>query len=180
MQRIVSDLPKTLAASVFIVMHIPASRPSKLPEILRSRSRLPISNPSPGDVIQPGRIYVAPPDNHLIIERDKRIALWHGPKENNFRPGINPLFRSAAEVYGTRVIGVILTGTLEEGVAGLAWVKRYNGITIVQDPQEAKFAGMPESALRYVDVDYVAPVSGISELLVGLVNGVQPAPGHVV
>jgi two-component system chemotaxis response regulator CheB len=177
LQRIVSDIPKVLPASVFVVMHMPAFRPSKLPDTLRWRSNLPIFNPSPLDPIEQGRIYVAPPDYHLVIERNERIGLWHGPKENNFRPAINPLFRSAAEVYGSRVVGIILSGTLDEGVAGLAWVKRHDGITIVQDPKDAIFPAMPESALRHVAVDYVAPVSRIPGLLVQLVNGGQPRSG---
>lgn len=177
LQWIVSELPKTLAAAVFIVMHVTASQRSELPVILRRRSRLPVFNPTPNDEIEPGKIYVAPADYHLLIERNKRIALWHGPKENNFRPAINPLFRSAADVYGNRVIGVILTGTLDEGVAGLAWVKRHDGITMVQDPNEAKFSALPQSALREVAIDYVLPMARIPGLLVELANGSAPASG---
>ncbi len=177
LQRIVSELPKSLPAAVFIVMHVPGYRTSELPKILSRDCRLPISNPNSNQAIEPGRIYVAPADYHLIIEPDERIALWHGPKENNFRPAINPLFRSAADVYGSRVIGVILTGTLDEGVAGLAWVKRHNGIAIVQDPRDARFRSMPQSAMQNVVVDYVAPVAQIPQLLVELVNGAKPAPG---
>jgi two-component system chemotaxis response regulator CheB len=177
LQKIVSKLPEALPASLFIVMHIPAHLPSALPQLLARSSKLPVFNPQPDQQIESGRVYVAPPDYHLVVERNKSIALWHGPKENNFRPAINPLFRSAAEVYGDRVIGVILTGSLDEGVAGLAWVKRHEGVTIVQDPTEAKYSEMPESALKYVAVDYVAPVSQIPELLVRMVNGSQPVPG---
>jgi two-component system chemotaxis response regulator CheB len=176
LQTLAADLPQNLAASVFVVMHMPGYRPSALPAILSWSARLPIVKPAENDEIQSGRIYVAPPDYHLLIERNSRIALWHGPKENNFRPAINPLFRSAADVYGRRVVGVILTGTLDEGVAGLAWVKRHGGVTVVQDPSEARFPEMPANALRHVAVDYVAPIRDIGRLLVKLVNGLDERP----
>ena len=176
LQKIVSDLPKTLSASVFVVMHIPGWRRTELPEILSRRSNLPVLTPRNNETIEPGRIYIAPADYHLLIDRNKRITLWHGPKENNFRPAINPLFRSAADVYGNRVIGVILTGTLDEGIAGLAWVKRHEGTTVVQDPEEAKFPGMPQTALMHVPIDYIRPASGMASLLAGLVNGSRPTP----
>lgn len=161
---------------MFIVMHIPASRKSLLPDVLSACGKLPVINPKPHTNIEPGRIYVAPPDYHLLVEADQRISLWHGPKENNFRPSINPLFRSAAEVYRKRVVGVILTGSLEDGVAGLAWVKRHGGTVVVQDPRDAAFPAMPQSALQHVEVDYVTPISGLARLLVDLANGVKPAP----
>lgn len=176
METISSSLPDTLEAAVFIVMHLPASYRSELPQILGRRTRLSVHNPAPKEEIKPGRIYIAPPDYHLLIERDERISLWHGPKENNFRPAINPLFRSAAEVYGDRVIGIILTGLLEDGVAGLAWVKRHGGITIIQDPEDAAFPQLPQSALRHVPIDFVRPVSEIPDLILSLVNGSTPAP----
>lgn len=173
---VVAGLPATLAASVFVVMHIPAFPRSELARILSRRGNLPVSNPGQRETIVAGRIYVAPPDYHLIIEPDNRINLWHGPKENNFRPAINPLFRSAADVYGNRVVGAILTGGLDDGVAGLAWVKRHGGVAIVQSPEEAAFPAMPASALRHVDIDYVVPLSSLSSLLVQLANGSSPEP----
>lgn len=101
------------------------------------------------------------------------MTLWHGPKENNFRPAINPLFRSAADVYKERVMGVILSGSLDEGIAGLAWIKRHGGIAIVQDPEEAAFPSMPQNALMHVPVDYTLRNAEISKLLVQLANGRQ-------
>lgn len=178
LQTLVSGIPQDFGASVFVVMHTPGSRVSHLAEILSSHTALPVLNPVPDTAVEPGTIYVAPPDYHLLIERNERISLWHGPKENNFRPAINPLFRSAADVYGSRVVGVILTGSLDEGVAGLAWVKRHGGIAIVQDPQEALFPSMPESALQNVAVDYVVRVSAVAPLLVQLADGATPGSRH--
>ncbi len=120
-------------------------------------------------------IYVAPPDVHLLVE-DGRIDLWRGPKENRVRPAVNPLFRSAALAYRDRVIGVVLTGNLDDGAAGLWWVKKFGGITIVQDPEEAIFDEMPRNALEYVQADYVAPVGHISRLLVELTHGHRARP----
>ena len=174
MQGIVSDLPKTLTAAVFVVMHIPPWSRSRLADILGRHTKLPVFNPGSQVPVEPGRIYVAPPDYHLLIERDKRIGLWHGPKENNFRPAINTLFRSAADVYGNRVIGVLLTGSLDEGVAGLAWIKRHHGITVVQDPNGAKFPQLPNNALRHVAIDFIRPVPEIAGLLLDLVKGSEP------
>lgn len=176
LSTLVGALPATLKASLFIVMHIPAFPPSGLVTILSRNAKLPISNPQPREEIAPGHIYVAPNDNHVIIERDQHISLWHGPKENNFRPSINPLFRSAADVFGNRVVGVIMTGNLDDGVAGLAWVKRHAGVTVVQRPEEALFAGMPRSALVHVPVDYVVSLSMLAPLLVQLASGSRPEP----
>jgi two-component system chemotaxis response regulator CheB len=178
LQSLVSTLPPGLPAAAFIVMHVPAWHRSELRGILSRHSSMPVSNPAPHQTIETGHIYVAPADHHLIIERDRRIALWHGPKENNFRPSINTLFRSAADVYGDRVIGVILTGTLEDGVAGLAWIKRHGGIAVVQDPQEATFPSLPQNVLHHVKVDHVAGLRAIGPLLIDLVAGNSPDPAH--
>lgn len=122
LQSIVSGLPADLQAAVFIVLHIGNNR-SALPEILSSAGPVPAVHPSGGEVVENGKIYIAPPDHHMLIEQD-RVCLWHGPKENRTRPAVNPLFRSAAENYGPRVTGVILTGALDDGTAGLAMIKR--------------------------------------------------------
>ena len=135
LKELTSHLAPDLNASLFIVQHIMASRRSELPKILSGSGRLPAVHPVSGQHIEPGVIYVAPPDYHLIIE-DGAVQLWHGPKENYHRPAINPLFRSAAVTYGERVIGVILSGSLDDGVSGLWGVKKYGGVTIVQDPQK--------------------------------------------
>ena len=173
LQKLVSGLPSDFPAAVFAVMHIPAWRQSELPEILGRNGALQTSHARHNQVIEPGHLYLAPPDYHLLIEPDHRMTLWHGPKENNFRPAINPLFRSAADVYKERVMGVILSGSLDEGIAGLAWIKRHGGIAIVQDPEEAAFPSMPQNALMHVPVDYTLRNAEISKLLVQLANGRQ-------
>jgi two-component system chemotaxis response regulator CheB len=123
--------------------------------------------PADGESIQPGKIYVAPPDRHLLLEAG-RIRLTRGPKENRFRPAVDPLFRSAAYAYGSRVIGVVLSGALDDGTAGLWAIKDRGGIAVVQDPAEAEQASMPRSALANIEVDHCLPISEIAPLLVAL------------
>jgi two-component system chemotaxis response regulator CheB len=168
LQRLVAGLPKTFPASVFVVLHLSPHSTSVLPEILSRAGNLPALHPRDNDPIRPGHIYVAPPDNHLMIE-DGRVRVTHGPKENRHRPAVDPLFRSAARWYGQRVIGVVLTGSLDDGTAGLLEIKRQGGIAIVQDPDEAMSPGMPASALDVVSVDHVAALEQIPELLNNLV-----------
>ncbi|HEV2707003.1 MAG TPA: chemotaxis protein CheB [Pyrinomonadaceae bacterium] len=166
---LVAGLPSDFAASVFIVLHTSAESPGMLPAILRRAGDLPADNARDGERIQTGRIYVAPPDHHLIIEPGI-MRTTRGPKENRFRPAIDPLFRSAAQVYGPRVIGVILTGYLDDGTAGLWMVKQLGGTAVVQDPEDALVDSMPRNALQYVNVDYCLPVAEIAPLLVRLTN----------
>lgn len=162
--KLVSDLNPSLPASVFIVLHIPANAPSLLPEILARDSSLPVAHAVDGEKIKRGRIYVAPPNQHLLIERD-RVRLVHGPKENLHRPSIDALFRSAARWAGPHVIGVVLTGSRDDGKAGMGAIKQRNGIAIVQDPSEALFPSMPLSVIQGVQVDYSVPLIEIAPLL---------------
>ncbi len=171
--EVASRLPADLPAAVFVVLHVPAYGTSVLPSILSRRGPLPARHPADGEEIQHGRIYVAPPDYHLIV-REGRIGLTRGPAENGHRPAIDTLFRSAARAYGPRVAGVILTGTLDDGTAGLQAVKMRGGLGLVQDPEEALFAGMPRSALENVAVDYVLPLSQLVPTLVRLAH--EPVP----
>lgn len=168
MPKLFVGLPQTFPAAVFAAMHIPGSLRSELPEILSSNGRCGVSNAEDNQVFEHGRVYLAPADFHLVLQPNERMALWHGPKESYFRPAINPLFRSAAEIYKERVIGVILTGSLDDGVAGLAAVKRQGGLAVVQDPEDAAFPNLPRAALENVPVDHVAPVSDMPELLIQL------------
>ena len=164
LSTLVKALPGDLPAAVFIVLHIPADRPSLLPEILGRDSLMPVAHAINGEPIVNGRVYVAPPDQHLLIE-GKRIKLVHGPKENLHRPSIDALFRSAARWAGPRAIGVILTGARDDGTVGMRALKLQGGITIVQDPLEAPFASMPLSVLRNIKVDYSLPLREIGRLL---------------
>lgn len=173
LQEIISTLPADLKAAIFVVQHIAPNSPSILPRILNNKGNLTAVHPSDGDVIQQGYIYVAPPDMHLLIEQDK-ILVKKGPKENRFRPSIDALFRSAAYSYGSRVIGVVLTGMLDDGTSGMWSVKRLGGVGIVQQPEDAKYSSMPSSVLEYVEVDYNLPLTGIAALLEKLVD--EPAP----
>ena len=167
--KVVSSLPRALPASLFVVLHLPAESSSSLPTILSRTGHLPAVHPEDCSPIVPGTIYVALPDYHLVVERDM-VRLTRGPRENRHRPAIDPLFRSAALAYGSRVIGVILTGALDDGTAGLLAIKRHGGITLVQDPHEALFTGMPRSALAHVQVDYVLPLVDIGQQLTQLAN----------
>jgi two-component system chemotaxis response regulator CheB len=164
---LVDDLPRDFAASIFVVVHTGPGAPGVLHHILNRAGTVKAIDPTDGQEIKPGRIYVAPPDHHLILEPGK-ICLSRGPKENRFRPAVDPLFRSAAQVYGPRVIGVILSGGLDDGTAGLWALKKLGGTAIVQDPGDALFPSMPVNALRYVSVDYSVPIRDLGALLVRL------------
>jgi two-component system, chemotaxis family, protein-glutamate methylesterase/glutaminase len=175
LQELVAALPADFGASIFVVQHVAARFPSILPHILTQRGPLIATHPVDNEEIRPGRIYVAPPDLHMLIE-DHRLLVKKGPKENRFRPSIDALFRSAAYSHGPRVIGIVLTGLLDDGTSGMWSVKRLGGIGIVQQPEEARYAAMPQSVLEYVEVDYIRPLSAIAALLVELVNEPISAP----
>ena len=164
LQRLVAGLPKNFPAALFVVLHLAPQSTSVLPDILKRAGSLPAAHPRDGESIRMGRIYVAPPDHHLLIENGK-VRTVHGPKENRHRPAIDPLFRSAARWYGPRVIGIVLTGSLDDGTAGLLSIKKRGGIAIVQDPEDAFCSDMPRSAMETMAVDFVEPVDRIPELL---------------
>lgn len=163
--QLVAALAPDLNAAIFVVMHITPSARSALPQILSRANTIPASHPRDGQRIQPGRIYVAPPDKHLLL-RKGLIQLSAGPRENGCRPAIDPLFRSAADTYGNRVAGIVLSGLLADGASGLLSIKRHGGIALVQDPEEAAFPGMPLSAIGDVqDVDLVGPIAEVAEFI---------------
>lgn len=164
LRTLAGALPSSFRAAVLIVLHIGAHK-SALASILRASGRLPVHEPRDGDEARAGHMYVAPPDRHMLLEYD-RIRLSRGPREHHTRPAIDPLFRSAALTRGPRVIGTLLTGRLDDGVAGLQAIKECGGAVLVQDPANAEEPSMPASALRQVAVDRVAPLEAIAGLLV--------------
>jgi two-component system chemotaxis response regulator CheB len=168
LKRIVADLPENFAAAVFVIVHLPPWHRSVLPSVLSTAGRLPASHPASGEIVRRGHIYVAPPDYHMLLDEENRIKLWRGPKENRHRPSINASFRSAAVNYRDRVIGVILSGMLDDGATGLWWIKQYGGVAVVQDPIQTQFPDMPCAALEHVDVDHVAGADEIGALLAHL------------
>lgn len=167
MSEIVSGFPADLPAAVFVVVHFPPYGTSVLPEILTRRGALPAKHPRDGDPIETGHIYVAPPDHHLLVERD-RLRVVRGPRENGHRPALDPLFRSAARAYGRRVISVVVTGNLDDGTAGVAAVRSRGGIGVVQDPAEATHPGMPSSAISIAGADHVVRLAEVAPLLAQL------------
>lgn len=171
LQQLLGSLPSDLPAAIFIVLHVWSETKTMLPAILKRVSRLPVHEAVDGDPIERSRIYVAPSDRHLFVERERMLVL-RGPKENRARPAINPLFRSAALAYRQRVVGVILTGTLDDGAAGLWAVKRCGGVAVVQS--DAQFPYMPKAAMDGVEVDHQLPLAEIGPLLVRLSR--EPAP----
>ncbi|WP_394846062.1 chemotaxis protein CheB [Pendulispora brunnea] len=169
---VVSRLPADLAAAVFVVLHEHPLHQSRLPQLLASRGTLQASHALHGDTIVPGHIYVAPPDNHLMLGRGV-VRVLRGPKESGHRPAVDALFRTAAASYGPRVIGIILTGQLDCGTAGMLSIKARGGVGIVQNPHEAEARSMPQSALDHATIDHVATLEELPALITRLVS--EPA-----
>jgi two-component system chemotaxis response regulator CheB len=176
LRRVVAGLPSDLPAAVCIVVHIAPTSPSALAKILQRAGPLPCHAASDGDMLRPGQIFVAPPDRHLEVE-DGHLRLTIGPRENGHRPAVDALFRSAARALDGRVIGVVLSGTRDDGTAGLAVIKAGGGGAIVQDPDEALYGGMPASALASVPVDAVVPSELIAQTVAAMVKGEQLPAG---
>jgi len=167
---ILADLSVDLPAAIFIVVHIAPQSPGYLAGIFDRASPLPVQNAHQGQTFSAGRAYVAPPDRHLLLGAGGRILLSRGPRENRTRPAIDPLFRSAAVAFGPRVIGVVLSGGLDDGCAGLRGIKMCGGTTIVQDPADAVADSMPRNALRSTDVDYCQSAGRLGRLIDKLVR----------
>jgi two-component system chemotaxis response regulator CheB len=164
LRTLVAGLPPQFRAAVLVVLHVPRDAPSALPAILQRSGPLPASAAVDGAALQPGRIYVAPNDYHVITV-DDRIRLTRGPAENGHRPAVDPLFRSVARTFGPRAVGVVLSGARDDGAAGLASIAAHGGMTIVQDPQDALYPWMPQAALEHVTPDHIVPVGKIGALL---------------
>jgi two-component system, chemotaxis family, protein-glutamate methylesterase/glutaminase len=167
LRQVVSGLPPDFPAPICVVVHTSPHGPGLLDAILTRAGALTATNAVNGERLRPGHIYVAPPDFHLVIEPGT-VRVTKGPRENRFRPAIDPLFRSAGQVYGPAAIGVILTGSLDDGTDGLGAIKQLGGRAIVQDPLDAIFPSMPQSALDHVAVDFVVPLAEIAATLVQL------------
>ncbi|WP_034415334.1 chemotaxis protein CheB [Deinococcus marmoris] len=168
LQRLAAGLPADFPATVCIVVHIPAYGPSFLPEILGRAGPLPVCTPVQGEALLPGRIYCAPPDHHLLVEKGC-FSVTKGPKENRVRPAVDTLFRSAAYSEGANVIGVVLSGLLDDGTSGLWTIKHFGGAAVVQDPRDAEHDSMPKSAAAQVDIDHTVTAQDLAGLLVRLV-----------
>lgn len=167
---LVRNLPGDLAAAVLVVLHVPPTSSSRLTEVLDRAGPLHAVTAAHGGVAERGRLYVAPPDRHMIVS-GRRIFLLDGPRENGVRPAVDPLFRSAAATAGRRVIGIVLSGTLDDGAAGMAAIQAFGGATVVQDPADALSDGMPQAVLELIRPDVVVPASAMGPIIARLVAG---------
>ncbi|CAG5074790.1 Protein-glutamate methylesterase/protein-glutamine glutaminase [Dyadobacter sp. CECT 9623] len=164
LMELVAGLPANFPAAILVVQHIPPYSESNLHNILSRLGPLPALAAKDGEKVMPGHIYVAIADHHLLVEKEKLIVR-KGPRENRFRPSVDALFRSAAYTYGNRVIGIVLSGALDDGTSGLWTIKRLGGLALIQHPQDALFPQMPVNAEQFVTVDYSIPASQMPALL---------------
>lgn len=170
LKKLAAGFPRDLAAAVFVILHLPPTGRSFLPDLLSQAGPLPAVEPANGDPIESGHIYLARPDYHLLVA-DDHIHLARSPKEGHHRPSINVTFRSAAVCCGSRVIGVVLSGALDDGTAGLWEIKARRGVAVVQDPDDALFPSMPQNAMQQVPVDFTVSVAEMAGLLTRLSEG---------
>ena len=172
---LVARVPVDFNTPICVVIHTAPSSPGLMAAIIARDSRLTVSQATDFERLRPAHVYVAPPDRHLLVEPG-RLRVTTGPPEHRFRPAIDPLFRSAAQVFGPGAIGVVLTGNLDDGTAGLWTIKRLGGIAIVQDPSEALYRSMPEHAIEHVAIDHVVSLSRLPDLLVELTSDLPILP----
>jgi two-component system chemotaxis response regulator CheB len=177
LQVLVAGLPPDFPGTVLVALHLSPHTPSRLHEVLARTTTLPVTRARDGEVMERGHIYVAMADRHLVVEAD-RLRITRGPRENHSRPAVDTLFRSAAYALGPRVIGVVLSGALDDGTAGLWAIKDRGGLALVQSPEDAQHPSMPSSALRHVLVDYTVPVSDMPALISGLVREEAELPAE--
>ncbi|MBC7448790.1 MAG: chemotaxis protein CheB [Hymenobacteraceae bacterium] len=181
--NLICQLPKSLPAALLVVQHLaPSSSGEFLVDRLNRHCDTALAShlARDGMRIQAGHLYLAPPDRHLLVRPDGCLLVTKGPHESHYRPAVDALFRSAAVAFGARVVGVVLTGMLHDGTAGLEFVKRCGGQAVVQDPADAEFDGMPTSALQHVAVDHVVALAQMGAVLKTLVERpVPPAPNDV-
>jgi two-component system chemotaxis response regulator CheB len=169
LQHIFSTFPSDMRAAVGVVLHR-GPQPSELMSVLDRRSALPVAEPKHPMAMKPGTIYLAPADQHLLFQRGT-VVVQRGPREHNTRPSVNPLFRSAAESYGSRVVGLLLTGCGEDGASGLISITKGGGLTLVQDPDEAYMPYMPLNAIRYDEVAGRVSLDNAASVLASLAHG---------
>ena len=169
LQALVKGLPAEFPAAVLVVLHVPSTGTSVLPQILARRGPLHAAFAKDGDELQRGQIFVAPADYHMLVE-DGHIRLSRGPRENGHRPAIDPLFRSASRAVGARCVGVVMSGLLDDGASGARFIKRHGGAVVVQDPADAHFPSMPNAALSVTSADHVVPASAIADTLCSLIE----------
>src|SRR3954451_13853233 len=174
LRRLIGGLDPTFDAVMYVVLHLPTNAHSALPDILGRAGPLPVQHAVDGLVPTPGHIYVAPPDVHLMGRRG-RMHLVRGPTEDGHRRVVDPLFRSAPESYGSRVIGVVLSGVLDDGTYGLLAIAQRGGITVAQSPDDALYPSMPQSAIDNVPVDVVAPADELGATLTLLIKEARPS-----
>jgi len=178
LRELVAALPHDYQGSLLIVLHVAPMATSVLPHILTRAGCIPAEHAENGEEIRPGRIYVAPPDRHLIVV-EGRLALDRGPRVNRHRPAIDTLFRTAAAAWGERAVGAVLSGVLDDGTAGLLAIKRRGGMAFVQDPAQALYAGMPTSAIEFVTPDLIASAGDIGRALAALAASPPDPPEEV-
>ena len=167
LQQLTADFP----APILLVMHISGDASGNmLLNVLNSGSRLTCVHPTHGQRLQKGYVYLALPDHHLMVTEDGHVQVTKGARENRSRPAIDPLFRSAAVAFGSRVIGIVLTGYLDDGTAGLVAIHRCGGTCIIQDPKDAEYPDMPKNALNQVDADFCLPIEEMGSALINILN----------
>ena len=167
LRAVVAGLPPDYPGAVLVVLHMPRDAPSALPAILHRSGPLPAATAADGETVRTSRIYVAPNDHHLLV-LDGHIRLTRGPAENGHRPAIDPLFRSVARAFGRRAIGVVLSGSRDDGAAGLATIAARGGATLVQDPADALYPWMPRAAIAHTHPDTIAPAAKLGGLIAGI------------
>jgi two-component system, chemotaxis family, protein-glutamate methylesterase/glutaminase len=173
LRSLVSALPPDYAGALLVVLHLAPMGTSVLPQILSRAGDIPAEHAVDGEAIEAGRIYVAPPDRHLLVT-DGRVVLDRGPRINGHRPAVDSLFRTAADAWGANAIGVVLSGVLDDGTAGLRAIKRCGGTAFVQDPDEALYEGMPRSAIEFAEPDLIATASAIGAAIATLAASPDP------
>jgi two-component system, chemotaxis family, protein-glutamate methylesterase/glutaminase len=173
LRELVGRLPVDFPACILVVLHVPPSGSSALPRILGRATPLRVKHAEEGERLERGTVLIAPPDRHLIVY-DRAVTLSRGPKENGHRPAVDVLFRSAAATMGSRVVGVILSGALDDGAAGMVALKLRGGLGMVQDPEEALHPSMPRAAIAVTEMDHVLPVGKIADMLTQVVGEEAP------